>query len=670
MKKSVIAITLAAASSLLADVTMPKLFSDHAVLQRSNATAVFGKADVGEKVSVNYAGVSASTVADKDGKWLVRLDLSKDDGKSKTLEIRGKNTISIKDVITGDVWLASGQSNMAFKLENSLDADKFIKSSANPALRVFKVVRHASLDAAKGRCEGFWRIASPAETGSFSAVAYHFGRKVYAETKQNIGLLTPAWGSSSIEAWMSYDSLMNNTNPAAAKIAKKFIDDYVSYDEKLAVYVKKYEKWLDDCKLRDSAKSSAPPADAKWVKRETVFGNIKGGGILWFRKNINFTAEDTTVKRMSVWLGCPNAPAEFYLDGKKLGTFSIAEAKSGEFFKVMLYPPKLGAGNHEFLVKVDAAEDTFSFGRSFYLGTNHNNFTGWEMCRESDYVKLTKAQRKARPAAIPRKKIIQQLPTAIWNGTLSHFVPYTLKGAIWYQGETNCTALLSVHYADHLRAFIEQLRREFQNPGLPFYAVQLPSYTQKSADPADAGYWPEVRRGQEIVSKTVPNTALAAIIDYGEAGDSHPLAKQPVGERLANIALANVYGKTDVQWKNPTAVKAEKNGSSVKVFFEGTYGGLEAHAFDEYYWVKRSKGVKAKLVRNTPDTQVEGFAVCGKDGKWFWADKADIDGDCVIVSSSKVQEPAAVRYAWQNNPTCNLYSKAGLPVSSFRFELK
>ena len=666
MKRKIFLLTLVLSSTLCADVKLPKIFSDHAVLQNSKNTAVFGTADAGEPVTVSYGNVSASVTADKNGKWLVRLDLSADDGKSKKLTVRGKNTITVNDVITGDVWLAAGQSNMEFRMEKSLNSKAEIKNSANNSLRTFKAARRGTLKAADGICEGEWLIASPRHTKKFSAVAYYFGKKINAQTNKNIGLVDPAWGSSRIESWMSYDTLKKGI-PEVADLAKKDLEEYLTYDAKLAEYIKKYTAWQIECQRVDKEKNTVPPENAKWQMRKNIFGGIKGSGILWFRKKVNISSADIVKGKVSFWIGCPNAPVEFYLDGKKVGSFSLARAKAGEFFKANIF---CSPGEHEMLLKVVTADDILSFGRAFYAGKNRNNNTNWQMCRESSYPKLTAEQRKAKPADIGKKFIIQRVPTTIWNGMLTHIVPYTLTGVIWYQGESNSRVIHRAYYAEHQKLFVEQLRREFENPNLPYYTVQITSYMKKSADPSETGDWPELRRQQEITTKLVPNTCHVAIIDCGEAGDIHPIDKKPVGERLANVALANVYGKKDIQWKSPIAVKAEKNGSQIKITFENTYGGLEAKKLDDFYWVNRTKGIKAKLVRNSPEAQVEGFAVCGKDGKWYWADKADIQGDTVIVSGSKVKDPVAVRYAWQNNPTCNLFSKSGLPASSFNFELK
>ena len=661
---------LAAGGTLLADVKLPAVFSDHAVLQKSAKTAVFGTADPGEKVSVTYGNAFASAVAGKDGKWLVDLDLSKDDGKSKILSVSGKNKLTIKDVITGEVWLAAGQSNMAFQMQKSLNAKEEIKNSENPRIRTFKAERHGSLDPAVTKHKGSWIVASTRRTSMFSAVGYHFAKKVTAETGLTVGLIDPAWGSSSIESWMSSETLMKKSTPEVAASAKRDIERYTSYDAKLAEYVAAYNKWAADCGRIDDGKSTAPPADAKWSKRKNIFGGISGNGVLWFRKKITVKKSDYNPQKKIIFtIGCPGAPVDFYLDGKKIASFPLEAAVEGKFFRVPVSASEVAPGEHEMTLRVNAACVRFSFGRYFYAGRNQNNHINWEMCREKNYPKLTKAQIKSMPASIGKKTLVQKTPTMIWNAMMIPMVPYTMRGVIWYQGESNSRVEYSKLYSEHQRAFVEQLRNEFRNPDLYYYTVQLAPYKKKSSDPADAGTWPELRRQQEITSLTVKNAYHVQIIDVGEAGDIHPIDKTTVGQRLANVALANVYGKKDVQWKNPRPVKAVRQGASVRLTFVDIYAGLEARKLDDFHWVNRTKNIKAKLVPNSPGSEVEGFAICGKDGKWVWAN-AKIEGADVIVSSPAVKEPVAVRYAWQDNPTCNLFSKSGIPVSSFNVSVK
>ena len=659
------------AGSLFADVKIPAIFSTHAVLQKSAATAVFGTADPDEQVKVVFGNASAVTKAGKDGKWLVRLDLSKDDGNPKILQISGKKNIHIRDVITGEVWLAAGQSNMEFRMQKSLNGKETIKNSANSQIRTFKASRHGSLNPANTKHNGSWYVASPKDTSIFSAVAYHFARKVNAETGNAIGLIDPAWGSSSIESWMSYETLMKKSTPAVAQSAKRDIEAYTSYDGKLADYAVKFKKWAVDCKRTDEAKNSEPPAKAKWSKRKNVLGRINGNGIVWLRKTLTVAQADYSPgKKYVIQFGFPTAPVEFYLNGKKTAEFSLEKAVTGKYFSVSIPAADIKPGKHVLTLKVNAATPIFHFGRLFVTGCKRvENTANWEICREKNYAKLTPEQQKAMPANIGKKPIIQKVPTTIWNAMITPILPYTMRGVIWYQGESNSNPTHSPLYSEHQRAFVEQLRESFCNPDLYYYTVQLASYTSKSSDPADSGNWPELRRQQEITSLNVKNAYHVPSIDCGEEKDIHPIDKTTVGERLANVALANVYGKQGIQWKNPRAVKAVRLGNSVKVEFTDIYDGLEARKLAEFHWVNRTKNVKAKLIPNSPGSEIEGFALQDKSGNWFWAN-AKIDGTSVIVTSDKVNNPVKVRYAWQNNPTCNLFSKSGLPVSGLEFDVK
>ena len=660
-----------AGGSLFADIKIPAIFSTHAVLQKSSATAVFGKADPGEEVKVIFGNASASTTAGKDGKWLVKLDLSNDDGSAKVLQFIGRNKIHIRDVITGEVWLAAGQSNMEFRIPKSLNGKEVIKNSENPNIRTFKAYHYGSLDPDDTKHLGSWYVASPKGTGYFSAVAYHFARKVNAETGKTIGLVDPAWGSSSIEAWMSHDTLMKKSTPAVAETAKKDIEEYTSYDGKLEKYTAEFTKWAVDCNRIDEHKNSAPPATAKWSKRKTILGRIRGNGIVWFRKTISVGPKDYySGKRYVLQFGSPNVPVEFYLDGKKIAAFPLEQAVSGKYFSVSVPAADIQPGQHELTLKANAAIPFFSFGRLFVSGSKRADNSGnWETCREKNYAKLTSEQQKNMPAAIGKKQIIQKVPTTIWNSMMAPIVPYTMRGVIWYQGESNSNPAHAPLYAEHQRAFVEQLREAFCNPELYYYTVQLSAYMSKSANPAETGNWPALRQQQEITSLNVKNSYHVSSIDCGEEKDIHPIDKTTVGERLANVALANVYGKNTIQWKNPRAVSAVRQNNAVKVDFADIYDGLEARKLEESYWVNRTRNLKSKLVPNSPGSEVEGFALQDKSGNWFWAD-AKIDGSSVIVSSAKVKEPVKVRYAWQNNPTCNLFSKSGLPVSSLEIDVK
>ena len=271
------------------------------------------------------------------------------------------------------------------------------------------------------------------------------------------------------------------------------------------------------------------------------------------------------------------------------------------------------------------------------------------------------------PKYIGTKPFGSKSPNMIWNGLVHPILNCTMKGAIWYQGEQNAGPQRFL-YGDQIKALVSDLRERFNNPDMRFYAAQLPNFMAKNPDPNFTGSWVDIRAGQSR-AMSIPGVAQAIIIDLGEANDIHPIDKEPVGERLAAIALRNDYGKSDLPAFSPEAVSAARDGEAVRVSFKYTDGGLVAREVPKFYWNIRSKNKKTELVRNSPNSELEGFAVCGKDGKWVWAN-AKISGNDVIVSAPAIKEPTAVRYAWQNNPTCNLYNGAGFPAAPFELKVK
>lgn len=664
MKKTSLLLALAAGSTLFADVTPSKLFTDHAVLQKSNATSVFGKADPGEKVTVSYAGVTAETVTGKDGKWVVKLDLSKSDDKGHELVMKGKNTVVAKDVITGEVWFCIGQSNMAMTVKKSMNAKENIAKSANNRIRHFRVgcvAPEKPVDDIRGK----WVIASPDTTGEFTAAGYFFARRINRECGLAFGLINPSWGGSSIESWISSEKILKGSTKAVAKSAQDELDAYYNYDSKRDKYVEEVKAWAAKNGCADDEKVTLPPADAKWTPVKSMQRSSKGHGVIWFRKQIEVTKNDFQWGKFHIEVGRPQVPVDVYLNGKKVASLDMKTAACGRQFSSWL---KVAPGKYELMLRVYAYTPRVSFPRYHYIGKKADTYKGWEMFRQRDFAKLSPAQKKAMPKYVGTKPYPSKTPTMIWNGLVHPILNCTMRGALWYQGEQNAGNVRYL-YGDHVRALVSDLRERFNNPDLRFYAAQLPNFMSKSADPNKTGSWVDVRAGQSS-AMNIPGVAQAIIIDVGEAGDIHPMNKEPVGERLAAIALRNDYGKKDLPCYSPEAVKAESANGAVKVTFKYTDGGLVAKELPKFHYLVFRSGKKRPLVRNSPKAQVEGFAVCGKDGKWFWADEAKIDGSSVVVSSSKVKEPVAVRYAWQNNPTCNLYNGAGFPAAPFELKVK
>ncbi len=251
--------------------------------------------------------------------------------------------------------------------------------------------------------------------------------------------------------------------------------------------------------------------------------------------------------------------------------------------------------------------------------------------------------------------------TYLYNGMINPILSYAISGAIWYQGESN--AGRAYQYRTAFPLMITDWRKHWGQGDFPFYFVQVANYQPKASAPGESG-WAELREAQNMALK-LPNTGQAVIIDAGESDDIHPRNKAIVGQRLARIALARDYGEKDLVYSGPTYKSMKVDGSKVRLSFDHIGGGLVAKELPATYLKKYLTNETATLVRNTPSSELEGFAVCGDDKKWSWAD-AKIDGNEVVVWSDKVPNPIAVRYGWADNPTCNLYNKGGLPASPFR----
>jgi sialate O-acetylesterase len=258
---------------------------------------------------------------------------------------------------------------------------------------------------------------------------------------------------------------------------------------------------------------------------------------------------------------------------------------------------------------------------------------------------------------------------SLFNGMLRPIIPYAIRGAVWYQGEANARSAFG--YREELPLLINDWRKHWQMKEMPFYYCQLPQYRAKEDNPGLKSEWAELREAQ-LMTLSVPGAGMAVLTDTGESEDIHPLAKDVAGERLARNALANVYGQS-IPYSGPIYNSMQVEGNKIRLNFRCIEGGLVAKELPAEYDVNRTRGETAPLVRNSPDSELEGFAICGADQQWVWAD-AKIDpstssgkaGETVLVWSDKVASPVAVRYAWADNPSCNLYNKAGLPASPFR----
>ena len=495
---------VAAGMPAVAEVKLPGIFAPHMVLQRDLAIPVWGWANPGEKVSVSLAGQTEQATADPQGKWSVELAPIADPGPY-TLTVKGDNTIEIPDVLAGEVWLASGQSNMAMTVSRCKDIEQETAAANHPRIRMFTVARTPA-ETPQDNVQGSWQVCSPETVGGFSATAYFFGRELEKELDVPVGLINSSWGGTPVQAWTSIER--QQEKPELTSL-------------------------LDD-----------------WGRRIRDWDPEK--------------AEERFERDLKAW---EERTAELKAAGK------------------------------------------------------------------------TELPRRPRRPVAPR--LNPHRPACLFNGMIAPLVPYGMRGAIWYQGESNAGGGSAALYGMQLAMMIADWRAQWDQGEFPFLYVQLPNFRRAQTEPSQTTGWVVVQE-QMLKALKVPGAGMAVTIDIGEADDIHPRNKQDVGRRLAYWALAHTYGQDRVA-SGPLYKSMEKKDGKITVKFDHVGTGLAVRG-----------------------DKLEGFAIAGPDEKFVWADATITGPDTVVVSSSEIEDPAAVRYAWAENPKATLVNSADLPASPFR----
>lgn len=617
-------------------VKLPGVLASNMVFQRNKDIKIWGWADKGEKVNVTFNNKTLSAKADKNGKWMVVFPAMKEGGPF-TMVVKGKNTISLENILIGDVYVCSGQSNMEFNLRNANNSKKEIAEADYPQIRLLTIpknLQYGPVDDVPGLK---WDVCSPASAGSFSAVGYFFGRDVFKETGIPVGLINTSWGGTNIEAWTSSDFLAHVEEFKNMEI----IANQVSPEEMEAIRLKKLESLYS----RFGLSPSKPVSTETWKLQGidlTGWQDIevpglwegKGigevDGIMWFRTEVNIPA-NLAGKECRLLLGKIDDNDITFINGKQVGQTS----GYSDLREYVLQPGVLVPGVNLIAVRV---EDTGGGGgfwgaqddMKLEYGETFIPLAGTWKCRLS-LESLSLNNSGNNPNSVP---------SCLFNGMINPLLNLAITGAIWYQGESN--APKAYQYRTLSPLMIECWRAKWNQPELAFFLVQLANYMAADEQPVESE-WAELREAQSM-TLSLPRTGMAVIIDIGDANDIHPKNKQDVGYRLALQALKTVYGKPVVS-DGPVYKSMKVEGNKVILTFETQ--GSKIVVKDKYGYVK-------------------GFTVAGSDKKFYWAKAKLMDGN-IIVSSEKVAEPVAVRYAWANNPDdANLFNEKGLPASPFR----
>ncbi len=637
-------------------IRLPALVGDHMVLQREAKVHVWGWAAPGEKIKVEFNGQKKEAHTDKDGTWSVFLKPMKAGGPYD-MTITGGNQIVLKDILVGEVWVASGQSNMAMMVVSSMNADKEIASANYPKIRLFTVAQNPSAKPLTN-VTGAWAACTPQTAPYFSAVAYYFGRMLHQDLDVPVGLVNSSWGGTNAETWTPLEAF--SSSPALKHFSQ--ILNLSAQDEKLAI--QKYQELLAEWQ---KATGHEDPGNiglgkgwaemkfnaADWKKMDIPNGfdaidsNTDFDGIVWFRKEFE-APKEWSGRELELHLGVIDDFDTTYINGKQVGHMGGETVRSWCTPRVYKVPAGcVTAGKNVIAVR---AVDIYMSGQmggpvtEMYLTPAKTtpedksvSLAGsWQY--NVEYRMIPKPSTLGKPLA-PGISGVANAPTALYNGMIHPLTPYTIRGAIWYQGESNAGS--AMEYRSLLPAMIQGWRKAWGLGDFPFGIVQLANFMGGKPEPSESG-WAELREAQMMTLRT-PNTGLAVTIDIGDAGDIHPKNKQDVGKRLALWALAKVYGQ-NLTFSGPIYKSMKMEGNTIRIKFHGVDGGLVA------------KGEK-----------LSGFAIAGAGKKYVWAN-AKIDGEDVVVWSDKVAKPVAVRYAWADNPVCNLYNKAGLPASPFTTE--
>ena len=602
------------------------------VIQRNKPVHVWGWASPGEKVTVTLAYASNSNKANKFGKWEVYLP-AMPAGGPYTLAITGKNTLKFEDVMSGEVWICSGQSNMEWPLRLAKNAKEEISTANNPLIRHFKVPLKTSFSPKDDIDGGEWQVCSPATAGNFTAVGYFFAVELYKELKIPVGLVNASWGGTNVETWISHDAFFGNEIFTSLRAGMPVNGDSIEVQKRRAVD-QRIRKLQDKLPTPEEEKlfSQFEYNDSAW-KTMTLPSTWENAGLpdidgsVWFRKNFFLPAQSERSDAI-LSLGTIDDIDSTYVNGVFVGSTSGWDVP-----RVYKINQTLLRGENVVSIKVIDNGG----GGGLYGNAQHLYFMGGNQPQSLEGMwKFRIAAIKSNPSVGPN-----DYPTLLYNSMIHPLTPYKVAGVIWYQGESN--AGRATEYKKSFPLMISNWRQKW-NDELPFYFVQLANFQANSGTSQNGGStWAELREAQTATLQ-LPNTGMAVSIDIGDSKDIHPINKQDVGKRLAANALAKTYSRPRMH-QGPIFTSMRREGKQVILSFQNVENGWQ---------IKNKYGY------------IHGFEIAGADQQFKFA-KAYISGNMIVVSDDTLTEPVAVRYGWADDPDdLNLYNTEGFPAIPFR----
>lgn len=633
-----------------AQIKLPQLIGNHMVLQREKPLQIWGWAAPGERVLIAFNGERVSALTNPSGKWVANLPAMKAGGPYE-MDIKGSNSILLRDIMIGDVWFCSGQSNMVLAMERLKYryADE-VSQDSFPEIRNFFVATKADVskeydDLPPGR----WTPAVGKGILEFGGVSYFFAKKLFQKYHVPIGLINSSVGGSPIEAWLS---------PQGYHYFPEYQSEIAKFKD--TAYLKGLDSAVKAFAMRHPKNSSAQrdkgiAGPVKWI--DTIYEpknwnrfflpgywadqGVRGlNGIIYFRKEINLPSSMVGLPARLVMGNITDADSTF-VNGVFVGNTTYQYPPRNYFIPAGL----LKIGRNIIMVKVISTVGKGGFvpdkkylidvsGQQLDLRGDWSYQVG--MVQEKPLVTLSSKEGEI----VPRPINAQSSATGLYNTMVAPAIHYALKGFLWYQGETNVSR--ASEYRKLLPALIEDWRLKWGQPELPFLYAQLPNFMEVDYLPSESN-WAALRQSQ-LDALTVSRTGMAVTIDTGEWNDIHPLNKKDVGERLALWAEHFTSDEKNLVYSGPLLKSARRQGKNVVLDFTSVGSGLKS--------------------RNGGDLQY--FSVAGADGKYKWAN-AKIQGNSIVVWNDQVSDPLQVRYAWADNPEgANLINAEGLPASPFQ----
>jgi sialate O-acetylesterase len=608
------------------------------VLQRDTNVKIWGWASAGETIVIQFIGSTYHTTANSNGEWEVMLPELKGGGPY-VMQINASNSTTINDILIGDVWVCSGQSNMQFSMRGlvSIYPDD-IKNSENQFIRQFMVSQGFSLKV-KGTDfrSGKWQYANPNSVLNFTAAGYYFATKLYEIYKVPIGLINASVGGSSAEAWISEESI---------KTFPKYFEDVQKF--KASGYIEKINK-MDDERVRNwnrqlkqndegykNPQKSWYDPELNTTDWETMYvpgywADTKAGpanGVVWFRRKINIPASVVGTPAI-LKLGRIADADSVFINGRFVG--STGSQYSERAYKIPV--DLLKEGENTIVVRVInyIRHGGFVPGKQYDILANNDTVN-----LEGEW----KYRVGATAEPLEDRLFTGKIPTGLFNNMIAPMLNYRIKGVLWYQGESN-TSRAFEHY-DLFKLLIKDWRYNWHQGNFPFLYVQLPNFVEVNVETTKYD-WAYFRESQ-LKALSIPHTGMAVSIDIGDGNDIHPVNKKDLGYRLALAAQKTAYGEKGIVYSGPIYESMKISNNKVILAF-----------------TNEGKGLTSKN-----NEELKCFEICGVDNEYFPA-KAKIVKDKIIVWNYDVINPVAVRYAWENNPLRpNLYNKEGLPASPFR----